>query len=176
MHCSYCGAGESRVVDTTTHAAGSEIRRRRQCLKCGYRFTTIERAQVRLPMVVKDGALRRREPFDRDKLRQGIQFACAKRPVPQAAIDRLVAGIEACVEEDSHVEVSSRTIGQMVIAGLRELDDIAYIRYAIIFLGLEDLASVRGEIDHLLAERAAQPSPVSNTRGGQAFPRSAGRM
>jgi transcriptional repressor NrdR len=173
MRCSYCGAGESRVVDTTTHPAGGEIRRRRQCQHCGYRFTTIERARVSLPMVIKDGVHSRREPFDRDKLRQGIQLACAKRPIPLAAIDRLVAGIEACLGEDKHPEVSSRAIGQMVIAGLRELDDIAYIRYAIVFLGLEDLASVRGEIDHLLAERHAQSGPVSNTRGGQAFPRTA---
>ncbi len=127
-------------------------------------------------MVIKDGIIPRREPFDRDKLRQGIQLACAKRPIPRAAIDRLVTGIEAFLGEDSCIEVSSRAIGQMVIAGLRELDDIAYIRYAIVFLGLEDLASVRGEIDHLLAERHVQTSPVSNTRGGQAVPRPARRM
>lgn len=173
MRCSCCGAGESRVVDTMTHPAGGEIRRRRQCQNCGYRFTTIERARLGLPMVIKDGIPSRREPFDRDKLRHGIQLACAKRPIPQAAIDRLVAGIEAYLEEDSHSEVSSRAIGQMVIAGLRELDDIAYIRYAIVFLGLEDLASVRGEIDHLLAERHFQTGSKSNTRGEQAFPRTA---
>lgn len=173
MRCSFCGAGESRVVDTTTHSTSGEIRRRRQCQNCGHRFTTIERARVGLPMVVKDGAPARREPFDRDKLRQGIQIACAKRPISQAAVDRLVAGIEAYLGEDSHSEISSRAIGQMVIAGLRDLDDIAYIRYAIVFLGLEDLASVRGEIDHLLNERHVQSGQKSNTRGGQAFPRTA---
>jgi transcriptional repressor NrdR len=173
MRCSCCGAGESRVVDTTTLATGGEIRRRRQCQKCGHRFTTIERARVGLPMVIKDGAPSRREPFDRDKLRQGIQLACAKRPIPQAAIDRLVAGIEAYLGEDKPAEVSSRTIGQMVITGLRDLDDIAYIRYAIVFLGLEDLASVRGEIDHLLAERHIQSSRKPNTRGSQVFSRTA---
>lgn len=170
MRCSFCGAGESRVVDTTTHPAGGEIRRRRQCQNCGHRFTTFERARMGLPMVIKDGAPARREPFDRDKLRQGILLACAKRPVPQAAVDRLVAGIEAHLGEDTHVEVSSQAIGQMVIARLRDLDDIAYIRYAIVFLGLDDLASVRGEIDHLLAERHAQSSPKSNIRGSQIFP------
>lgn len=176
MRCSFCGAGETRVVDTSTHPAGGEIRRRRQCQHCSHRFTTIERVRLGLPMVIKDGVPSRREPFDHDKLRQGIVLACAKRPIPQVAIDRLVARIESHLEENSHVEVSSQAIGQMVIAGLRELDDIAYIRYAIVFLELADLVAVRGEIDHLLAERRAQSSPVSNTRGSQTFSRTASRM
>ena len=125
MRCSCCGTGNTRVVDTTTHSAGGAIRRRRQCQNCGYRFTTIERIQVGLPVVVKDGVPPRREPFDRDKLKQGIELACAKRPVSQAAIDRLVEGIEAYLEEDSPGEVSSRAIGQRVIDGLRELDEVA---------------------------------------------------
>jgi transcriptional repressor NrdR len=104
-----------------------------------------------LPVVVKDGAPARREPFDRDKLKQAIELACAKRPISQAAIDRLVDGIEAYLEEDSSAEVSSRTIGQRVLDGLRALDEVACLRYAMVFLNLEDLASVRCEIDRLLA-------------------------
>jgi transcriptional repressor NrdR len=102
-------------------------------------------------MVVKDGKPARREPFNRDKLTQGIQIACAKRPVSQAAIERLVDGIEAYLEGDNLIEVPSRVIGQMVIDGLRGLDGVAYLRYAIVFLGLDDLASIRVEIDRLLA-------------------------
>jgi transcriptional repressor NrdR len=107
-----------------------------------------------LPVVVKeeaDGTPTRREPFDLDKLRWGIQVACAKRPIPQAAIDRLVSSIESQVLERSVEEIPSHEIGEMVIAGLCELDEIAYIRYAIVFLGLEDLTAVRSEIDGLLA-------------------------
>ncbi|MBN1427491.1 MAG: transcriptional repressor NrdR [Anaerolineae bacterium] len=151
MRCSCCGTGNTRVVATTTHSAGGEIRRRRQCQNCGHRFTTIERVPVELPIVVKDGVPLRREPFSRDKLKQGIELACAKRPVSQAAIERLVEGIESYLEENNIGEVSSRTIGQRVIDGLRTLDEVAYLRYAIVFLNLEDLASVRCEIDRLLA-------------------------
>ncbi|MBN1311056.1 MAG: transcriptional repressor NrdR [Anaerolineae bacterium] len=151
MRCTCCGTGVTRVVDTTTHSARGEVRRRRQCQNCGYRFTTIERIRVELPLVVKDGTPARREPFDRDKLKQGIELACAKRPISQAAIDRLVGGIEAYLEEDSSAEVSSQIIGQRVIDGLRDLDEVACLRYAMVFLNLEDLVSVRCEIDRLLA-------------------------
>lgn len=163
MRCPYCGRAESRVVDTTSHLAGDEIRRRRECLECHRRYTTVERVQVRLPLVVKDGPegmTQRREPFDREKLRQGVQIACAKRPIAQAAVDRLVETIEASLEESNLAEISSRTIGEWVIAGLRELDEVAYLRYAIVFLGLDDLASVREELDRLLAEKASPRNPV----------------
>jgi transcriptional repressor NrdR len=96
----------------------------------------------------------RREPFDAEKLRRGIRVACAKRPISQDAIDRLVEDIEARLLHENAGEVSSRVIGEMVINGLRDLDEVAYIRYAIVFLGLEDLAAVRREIDRLLRERS----------------------
>jgi transcriptional repressor NrdR len=146
-----------------SHLSGDEIRRRRECLECHRRYTTVERVQLRLPLVVKDGPEgmpARREAFDRDKLRQGIQIACAKRPIAQAAIDRLVEAIEAHLEESNLTEVSSRKIGEWVIAGLRDLDEVAYLRYAIVFLGLDDLVSVRQELDRLLAEHSAVPSPT----------------
>jgi transcriptional repressor NrdR len=124
------------------------VRRRRECEDCGKRFSTVERAVLATPMVVKqDGT---REEFDRDKLIRGIRIACAKRPVPAADIERLVGEIESTLQSMGRPEVSSRVIGDMVIAGLKELDQIAYIRYAIVYLGLEDLRAIRDEIDRLL--------------------------
>jgi transcriptional repressor NrdR len=154
MRCPNCAAEDSRVVDTTSDSVLQEIRRRRECRRCERRFTTVERIRMSLPMVVKegvDGSPARREPFDPDKLRRGIQMACAKRPIPQAAIDRLVASIEARIMERGLEEIASYEIGEMVIAGLCKLDEIAYIRYAIVFLELEDLTAVRAEIDGLLS-------------------------
>jgi transcriptional repressor NrdR len=161
MRCPTCGAADSRVIDTTTDT--EEIRRRRECQACGARYSTVERVRTRLPLVVKanpDGLTERREPFDPDKLRRGIRRACAKRPITDAAIDRLVAGIEDALREGRAGEVTSRCIGELVIDGLRELDEIAYIRYAIVFLGLEDLQAVRDEIDRLLVERSRRPNPA----------------
>jgi transcriptional repressor NrdR len=166
MRCPYCNASESRVVDTTTDPANGEIRRRRQCLACHERFSTVERVRLNLPLVVKDGVEgmpARREPFDREKLRRGINIACAKRPISQAAIDRLVETIEAQLQANQAGEVASRAIGEMVIGGLRELDEVAYIRYAIVFLGLDDLAAVRDEIDRLLAIRPGGGAPGSES-------------
>ena len=100
------------------------------------------------PLIVKqDGT---REEFDRDKLVRGIRISCAKRPVSAADIDRLVGEIEAALQAMGRAEVSSRIVGDMVIAGLKELDQVAYIRYTIVYLGLDDLRSIRTEIDHLL--------------------------
>ena len=156
MRCPYCGAIESRVVDTTTDPENDEIRRRRLCQLCERRFSTVERVRAELPLILKDavGATpARREPFDRDKLHRSIRVACAKRPISEAAIDRLIASIEARLRAENIEEMPSRAVGQMVIDGLRDLDEIAYIRYAIVFLGLDDLAAVRSEIDRLVGER-----------------------
>jgi transcriptional repressor NrdR len=117
-------------------------------LACGQRFTTYERAILATPLLVKgDGS---REEFDREKLIRGIRVACAKRPVATADIDRLVGEIEATLQTMGKPEVSSRVVGDMVVAGLKELDHIAYIRYAIVYLKLDDLRAVRDEIDRLL--------------------------
>ncbi|GAB4477943.1 MAG: hypothetical protein Kow00124_21730 [Anaerolineae bacterium] len=117
----------------------------------------MERVRSTLPLVVKaglhEGADARREPFDAEKLRHGIAIACAKRPISSAAIDRLVDGIEAQLEALAVEEVPSQVIGEMVLDALRELDGVAYIRYAVVFLGLDDLAAVRDEIDRLLTGR-----------------------
>ncbi len=115
---------------------------------CGERFSTYERPVLASPLVVKqDGT---REEFDREKLIRGIRISCAKRPVSAADIERLVGEVEAALQAMGRSEVSSRVIGDMVITGLKELDLIAYIRYAIVYLGLDDLHAIRKEIDRLL--------------------------
>jgi transcriptional repressor NrdR len=147
MRCPYCKHEESRVIDTSHDTRGG-VRRRRECESCGQRFSTYERPILATPLVVKqDGT---REEFDRDKLIRGIRISCAKRPVSAADIERLVGEIEATLQAMGRSEVSSRVVGDMVITGLKELDQIAYIRYAIVYLGLDDLKSIRNEIDRLL--------------------------
>lgn len=132
----------------TSHDARGGIRRRRECNNCNQRFSTYERAILANPLLVKqDGT---REEFDRDKLLAGIRISCAKRPVSAAEIERLAGEIESTLQAMGRSEVSSRVVGDMVIAGLKELDQVAYIRYAIVYLGLDDLRSIRDEIDHLL--------------------------
>lgn len=147
MQCPYCQSQDSRVIDTSHDSRGG-IRRRRECQTCERRFTTYERAVQATPMLVKqDGT---REAFDREKLVRGIRISCAKRPVAAADIDRMVGEIEAALQAMGQAEVSSRVVGDMAISGLKELDHIAYIRYAIVYLGLDDLQAIRNEIDALL--------------------------
>jgi transcriptional repressor NrdR len=147
MRCPTCQADHSKVIDTTHDARGG-IRRRRACLNCSARFTTYERPILNTPLLIKqDGT---REEFDREKLIRGIRISCVKRPVSAAQIDRLVGEIEATLQTMGRAEVSSRVVGDMVIAGLKKLDQIAYIRYAIVYLGFDDLAALRSEIDRLL--------------------------
>ena len=147
MRCPYCKHEQSRVVDTSHDSRGG-VRRRRECEKCGQRFSTNERPIMATPLIIKqDGT---REEFDRDKLLRGIRISCAKRPVSAADIDRLVGEIEAALQMMGRAEVSSRVVGDMVIAGLKDLDLIAYIRYAIVYLGLDDLGAIRDEINRIL--------------------------
>ncbi len=148
MKCPYCGESDSRVIDTTHEMQSGGIRRRRECLKCKQRFSTIERVVLNTPLVVKhDG---RREPFDRQKLLSGLRLACAKRPIPSESLDRLVDSIEATIQATGKAEVPAKMIGDMTIAGLKDLDQVAYIRYAIVYLGLSDMEAVRREIDRIL--------------------------
>ena len=147
MRCPYCQHDNSQVLDTTHDSQGG-IRRRRECLDCGQRFSTNERAILATPLLIKqDGG---REEFDREKLARGIRIACAKRPVSAAEIDTLIGKIESTLQTMGKAEVSSRVVGDMVIDGLKELDPIAYIRYAIVYLRLNDLKQVRDEINRLL--------------------------
>ncbi len=147
MRCPYCKHDSSKVIDTTHDSRGG-VRRRRECENCGQRFSTHERPIMATPLIIKqDGT---REEFDREKLARGIRISCAKRPVSAADIDRLVGEIEATLQAMGKAEVSSRVVGDMAIAGLKALDQIAYIRYAIVYLKLDDLKAIRSEIDRLL--------------------------
>jgi transcriptional repressor NrdR len=149
MHCPYCQHDDSKVIDTT-HDSHGGIRRRRECLKCKQRFSSYERPILATPLIIKqDGT---REEFDRQKLERGIRISCAKRPVSAADIERLVGQVEAELQKQGRSEISSRVIGDKVIKGLKELDQIAYIRYAIVYLRLDDLHALRSEIDRLLLE------------------------
>ncbi|GAB4541293.1 MAG: transcriptional regulator NrdR [Anaerolineales bacterium] len=132
----------------TSHDSSGGIRRRRECLKCHQRFSSYERPILATPLLIKqDGT---REEFDREKLARGIRISCAKRPVSAADIERIIGQVEAKLQKLGKAEVSSRVVGDLVMETLKEVDQIAYIRYAIVYLGLRDLQSIRSEIDHLL--------------------------
>ena len=150
MRCPYCKNDNSKVIDTSHDARGG-IRRRRECIVCGQRYSTHERPILSTPLIVKqDGS---REEFDREKLIRGLRISCAKRPVSAADIERLVGEIEATLQAMGRSEISSRVVGDMVISGLKDLDQVAYIRYAIVYLKLDDLKSIRTEIDRLLEDK-----------------------
>lgn len=150
MVCPHCHDNEkegTKVIDTTHDSRGG-IRRRRECKKCSKRFSTYERPILAAPLIIKqDGT---REEFNREKLLRSVKVAVVKRPVSAADIDRLVGEIESTLQSLGKSEVSSKIIGDIVIAGLKELDQIAYIRFALVYLGLDDLHSIRHEIDRLI--------------------------
>ncbi len=148
MQCPYCGHPDSRVVDT--RATGESIRRRRECQSCHKRFTTYEQISEALLIVKRDG---RREPFDRHKLLQGIRIACAKRPIAMADIEGIVDQIEERLFSMGRAEVPSKVIGEMVLAKLKELDPLAYIRFAMVYMEMEDIQTLQRELDRLMAER-----------------------
>ena len=147
MRCPYCQHNESKVLDTTHDTRGG-VRRRRECENCHQRFSTYERPILATPLLIKrDGT---REEFDREKLERGIRISTSKRPVSAADIETLVTEIENSLQRMGRSEVPSRIVGDMVIAGLKDLDQIAYIRYAIVYLHMNDLRAIRQEIDRLL--------------------------
>jgi transcriptional repressor NrdR len=131
MRCPFCAHDDSQVKDSRPTEDSSAIRRRRQCEGCGARFTTFERVQLREVTVVKSGE--RREPFDRGKLEQSIALAVRKRGIEQERIDQLVSGIQRQVETAGESEVASSRIGALVMEGLRQLDSVAYIRFASVY-------------------------------------------
>ncbi|MGC8837477.1 MAG: transcriptional regulator NrdR [Anaerolineae bacterium] len=145
MRCPYCGSDQSRVIDTRD--AGQGTRRRRECQGCGRRFTTYERVTDALMVIKRDG---RREPWDAGKILTGIRIASAKRPIPMEEMERLVSRVEEKVFSLGKAEVSSAYVGQLVLEELKALDEVAYIRFATVYLELGDLEAVRAEIDRLL--------------------------
>jgi len=131
LRCPFCSHEDSQVKDSRPAEDGAAIRRRRQCEGCGARFTTFERIQLRELTVVKSEE--RREAFDRVKLERSIAIACRKRPIDQARIDRLVSAIQRQIETSGESEITSQEIGEKVMAGLKALDSVAYIRFASVY-------------------------------------------
>ena len=136
MCCPFCGHEDSQVKDSRPSEDGAAIRRRRQCEGCGARFTTFERIQLREFSVVKSEG--KREPFERDKLAKSIAIACRKRAIEPARIERLVSGIQRQLETSGESEVSARAIGELVMDGLKQLDSVAYIRFASVYRDFTD--------------------------------------
>lgn len=135
MRCPFCAHDSNQVKDSRPTEDNSAIRRRRQCESCGGRFTTFERVQLREVTIVKSGdkGQERREPFDRSKIEKSVALACRKRDVLQERIDQLVSGIQRQVETAGESEIPSSRIGEMVMDGLRQLDSVAYIRFASVY-------------------------------------------
>lgn len=151
MKCPFCASTDSRVLDT--REVGDGIRRRRECQGCKQRFTTYEQvAKVNLLVVKRDG---RREPFDRQKLFDGVLRACTKRPISSADIEQLVTNVETGLYNLGKAEVPSRLIGEMVIDRLRELDEVAYVRFASVYRSFSDLEALKREVDDLMDRRAS---------------------
>lgn len=152
MKCPFCGAAESRVLDTRD--VGSGIRRRRECEQCKQRFTTYEQvAKINLLIIKRDG---RREPFDRQKLLEGVWRACAKRPIASEAIENLVNDIESKLYALGQAEVPSRVVGEMVMERLKNLDGVAYVRFASVYRSFADLETLKREVDQML-ESGSKP-------------------
>ncbi|NVE93718.1 transcriptional regulator NrdR [Erythrobacter sp. HA6-11] len=151
MRCPFCAHEDSQVKDSRPTEDNSAIRRRRQCSSCGARFTTFERVQLREVTVVKSGE--RREPFDRSKLEQSVSLACRKRGVTQERIDQLVSGIQRQVETAGDPEIPSSRIGELVMDGLRQIDSVAYIRFASVYRDFSEAKDFE-EFAHTVHEAA----------------------
>ncbi|MDP8905407.1 MAG: transcriptional regulator NrdR [Chloroflexota bacterium] len=173
MRCPKCGERDTRVVDSRDLDEAA-IRRRRECNICAARFTTYERVEsARLTVVKSDG---RREEFDRDKLAAGLAKALTRRPVPSDSAVKAADEIEAALRSRGLSEVPSRTIGEMAMDRLRELDHIAYIRFASVYQSFEDIEQLRREVDSLLAEReqlerSASGAQLGGSPGGKRYPK-----
>ena len=151
MKCPFCDALEDKVVDSRMAREGGVIRRRRECLSCKRRYTTYERVEESLPMVVKkDG---RREPFDRTKILAGLKKACEKRPISTPTIEAVTDRIEKRVQEMGDTEIRSRTVGEEVMKELHQLDQVAYVRFASVYREFKDIDQFMDELKALAHER-----------------------
>ena len=147
MRCPFCANLEDRVVDSRESREGDVIRRRRECAKCERRFTSYEKIESIPFQVVKRDL--RREPYEREKLMKGLRMACSKRPIPAATLERLADDIEAGMQESPEREISSRKLGNLVMDRLRDLDEIAYVRFASVYRRFEDVEQFVKELDQL---------------------------
>jgi transcriptional repressor NrdR len=147
MHCPFCGAQDTKVIDSRLASEGAMVRRRRECLTCNERFTTFETAELVMPRIIKtDG---RREPFDESKLRSGIVRALEKRPVSIEEIDAAVNRIMKRMRAKGERDISSLTVGGWVMDELRDLDQVAYVRFASVYRSFQDVSAFEEEIERL---------------------------
>ncbi len=150
MKCMYCGSLESKVIDSRQSEDGTSIRRRRECMNCGKRFTTYETVETTPILVVKsDGT---RQVFDPNKLKNGIIKACEKRPVPLWKIDALVEDIQKSIHNSLAQEVSAKQIGEMVMTGLKDIDEVAYVRFASVYRQFKDISTFMKELKKMQKE------------------------
>lgn len=154
MRCPFCSAEDTRVVDSRLANEGDSVRRRRECNACGERFTTYERAELRLPQIIKSDG--RREPFSEDKLRTGMSRALEKRPVDTEAVENVIGRIRHKLLASGEREIKSRAIGEWVMEELKDLDAIAYVRFASVYRSFEDLEAFSEEVQRLQNEPSAE--------------------
>jgi len=148
VRCPYCSQINNRVIDSRLSKDGRMIRRRRECLECGRRFTTYEKLEEMLPMVVKrDG---RREPFSREKIISGIRKACQKRPISMTQIEEFVDSLESYFQDQGRKEIDSTEIGERVIQTLRQWDEVAYVRFASVYRQFKDISEFMAELEEIL--------------------------
>jgi transcriptional repressor NrdR len=150
MRCPFCSFDDTKVIDSRLVAEGSQVRRRRECLSCAERFTTFESAELLMPRVIKSNGSR--EPFNEDKLRNGFLRAVQKRPVSIEQVDTLITQIKHQLQSTGEREIDSRVIGELVMEALRQLDHVAYVRFASVYRSFQDLNEFRAEIDKLTQE------------------------
>jgi transcriptional repressor NrdR len=154
MHCPFCNFEETKVIDSRLAGEGQQIRRRRECLKCGERFTTFESAELVMPRIIKSDE--RREPFDERKLRGSMLKSLEKRPVAGEAIDAAVVHICNKLRAMGEREVPSRLVGELVMEELHDLDEVAYVRFASVYRSFQDVDAFREEIDRMRHRRSKQ--------------------
>ncbi|MDH5408735.1 MAG: transcriptional regulator NrdR [Gammaproteobacteria bacterium] len=153
MHCPFCGAEDTKVIDSRLAGEGTMVRRRRECLTCSERYTTFETAELVMPRVVKNDG--RREPFDEEKLRSGIWRALEKRPVDTEEVESSVSHILKRIRATGEREIHSMKLGEWVMLALRDLDQVAYVRFASVYRSFQDVNAFEEEIERLRQE----PSP-----------------
>ncbi|MCM1545669.1 MAG: transcriptional regulator NrdR [Clostridiales bacterium] len=151
MKCMYCGCEDSKVIDSRSADEGRTIRRRRECVQCGKRFTTYETIEDTPVLVVKSSGLR--QSYDPQKIKSGIIKSCEKRPVSMEKIDKLVDDITKRIYNSMEQEISSKQIGEMVMEGLKNLDEVAYVRYASVYRSFTDIDSFMQELQKMMANR-----------------------
>ena len=151
MHCPFCTHPETKVIDSRLVADGEQIRRRRECISCGERFTTFETAELVMPRIIKQNGTR--EPFNEEKLHAGILRALEKRPVSVEDIDAALTRIKQRLRGSGEREVPSRMLGECVMSELRQLDEVAYVRFASVYRSFKDLDECRAEIERLSSSR-----------------------